>query len=96
VPTRWLPISVLPSADCCAQQRFTNDLASYRAMKTFARGHRDRVWAGGDGLRFMAVEVGLGHVVAHGGARVGVAHRVLHVGNADTGDCATGRCAIID
>jgi transposase len=28
-----------------AQQRFTNDRAGYRAMKTFARAHRDRVWA---------------------------------------------------
>lgn len=28
-----------------AQQRFTNDRAGYRSMKTFARAHRDRVWA---------------------------------------------------
>ena len=28
-----------------AQQRFANDRAGYRSMKTFARGHRDRVWA---------------------------------------------------
>jgi transposase len=28
-----------------AQQRFTNDRAGYRSMKTFARTHRDRVWA---------------------------------------------------
>jgi transposase len=28
-----------------AQQRFSNDRAGYRAMKTFARVHRDRVWA---------------------------------------------------
>ena len=28
-----------------AQQRFSNDRAGYRSMKTFARGHRDRVWA---------------------------------------------------
>lgn len=28
-----------------AQQRFVNDKAGYRAMKAFARGHRDRVWA---------------------------------------------------
>ena len=28
-----------------AQQRFANDRAGYRSMKTFARGHRDRIWA---------------------------------------------------
>ena len=28
-----------------AQQRFANDRAGYRSMKTFARAHRDRVWA---------------------------------------------------
>ena len=28
-----------------AQQRFANDRAGYRSMKTFARVHRDRVWA---------------------------------------------------
>lgn len=28
-----------------AQQRFANDRAGYRSMKTFARSHRDRVWA---------------------------------------------------
>jgi hypothetical protein len=28
-----------------ARQRFSNDRAGYRSMKTFARGHRDRVWA---------------------------------------------------
>src|SRR5215218_7031136 len=28
-----------------AQQRFANDRAGYRSMKTFARLHRDRVWA---------------------------------------------------
>jgi transposase len=28
-----------------AQQRFSNDRAGYRSMKTFARVHRDRVWA---------------------------------------------------
>ena len=28
-----------------AQQRFGNDRAGYRSMKTFARTHRDRVWA---------------------------------------------------
>ena len=27
------------------QQRFANDRAGYRSMKTFARAHRDRVWA---------------------------------------------------
>ena len=27
------------------QQRFPNDRAGYRSMKTFARAHRDRVWA---------------------------------------------------
>jgi hypothetical protein len=36
------------------------------------------------------VEVGLGHVVAHGGAWVGVAHGVLHVADADPGDQAGG------
>ena len=28
-----------------AQQRFANDRAGYRSMRTFARAHRDRVWA---------------------------------------------------
>jgi transposase len=28
-----------------AQQRFANDRAGYQSMKTFARAHRDRVWA---------------------------------------------------
>jgi transposase len=28
-----------------AQQQFNNDRAGYRSMKTFARVHRDRVWA---------------------------------------------------
>jgi transposase len=28
-----------------AQQRFTNDRAGYRSMKSFARTHRDRLWA---------------------------------------------------
>jgi transposase len=28
-----------------AQQRFANDRAGYRSMKTFARAHRERVWA---------------------------------------------------
>jgi transposase len=28
-----------------AQQRFPNDRAGYRSMRTFARTHRDRVWA---------------------------------------------------
>ena len=28
-----------------AQQRFPNDRAGYRSMKTFARAHRDLVWA---------------------------------------------------
>ena len=34
-----------------AQQRFTNDRAGYRSMKTFARVHRDRVWAAVEGAR---------------------------------------------
>ena len=36
------------------------------------------------------VEVGLGHVVADGGAGVGVAHGVLHVPDADAGDKSGG------
>jgi hypothetical protein len=38
----------------------------------------------------VAVEVGLGHVVAHGGARVGMAQGVLHVADADAGDQSGG------
>ena len=37
---------------------------------------------GGDGVGGVPVEVGLGHVVAHGGPRVGVAHGALHVADA--------------
>jgi transposase len=28
-----------------AQRRFSNDRDGYRSMRTFARGHRDRLWA---------------------------------------------------
>jgi hypothetical protein len=38
---------------------------------------------GRDGVGGVTVEVSPGHVVAHGGARVGVAHGVLHVADAD-------------
>jgi len=41
---------------------------------------------GGDGVGGVSGEVGLGHVVAHRGAWVGVAHRLLHVPDGDPGD----------
>ena len=59
-------------------------VAPKRQVRASAGAHAGEV--GGDGVGGVAVEVGLGHVVAHGGARVGVAHGVFYVADADAGD----------
>jgi len=49
---------------------------------------------GRDGVCGVPVEVRLGHVVTQCGARVGVAHGVLHVPDSYPGDEAGRKCSV--
>lgn len=55
-----------------------------RLISAISPGHAGEV--SGDGMGGVPVEVGLSHVLPHGGAGVGVTHGVLHVPQGDAAD----------